>query len=126
MILLILPLLLLAAPTWAGESSNASGWLRVQVGAAPQLEKDTSKCFLKGEPVPCEGHAYDRRVGPAALESTANDYHLACYLKMHEAMRKMDTVIEKSGKSDGVGTELVLTHLWIAEHWRPAMKECVQ
>ncbi len=126
MIRLVFPLLLLAAPVWAGEPSSASGSLRVQVGAAPQLEKDTSKCFLKGAPVPCVGHAYDRRVGVAALESTTNDYHLACYLKMREAMREMDTVIEKFGKSDGVGTELALTHLWIAEHWRPVMKECVE
>lgn len=149
MMRLVFPLLLLAMPVWAGESSSASGALRVQMGAWPQPGVDTSRCFLKGEPVPCVGHAYDRRVGSVALESQGSvivDGDLLqsmireaeqqggslkvvqspCYQKMREAMRKMNTAIVRSGKSDGVGTELALTHRWIAEHWRPVMKECAQ
>lgn len=62
----LLALLLLAAPVWAGELPNTSGSLRVQVVAKPQSGVDTSQCYLKGEPVPCVGHAYDRRVGSVA------------------------------------------------------------
>lgn len=149
MMRLVFPLLLLAMPVWAGESSSASGALRVQMGAVSQPGMDSSRCFLKGESVPCVGHAYDQRIGSVAVENQGSvvvDRDLLqsmireaeqqggslkviqspCYQKMQEAMRKMDTVIATSGKSDGVGTDLALTHGWIAQHWRPVMKECVK
>lgn len=149
-------LLLLAWPVWAGESSSASGALRVQVGAAPQLEKDTSKCSLNGEPVPCVGHVYDQRVGSVAVESQGSvivdrDVLQAmireaaqqggklavtvqpspCYQKMREAMQAADKYIQ--GR-DGWAIYRYPDHgctSWKADDrtqklWDAAMKECVK
>lgn len=67
--MMLLALLLLASPVLAGELSNTSGAIRVQLGAAPQSGADPSRCYLKGASVPCVGHAYDQRVGSVAVES---------------------------------------------------------
>lgn len=69
--MILLALLLLASPVWAGELSHTSGSLRVQVGATPQPGVDPSRCFLRGASVPCVGHAYDQRVGPVRTETHA-------------------------------------------------------
>lgn len=110
MMRLVFPLLLLAMPVWAGESSSASGALRVQMGAVSQPGMDSSRCFLKGESVPCVGHAYDQRIGSVAVENQGSvvvDRDLLqsmireaeqqggslkviqspCYQKMQEAMK---------------------------------------
>jgi len=86
------------------------------MGTAPQLEKDTSECSLKGEPVPCVGHAYDQRVGSVAIESQGSvivDRELLrsmireaeqqggslkviqspCYQQMQEAMQMADNYV---------------------------------
>lgn len=148
-------LLLLAWPVWAGESSSASGALRVQVGAAPQLEKDTSKCSLNGEPVPCVGHAYDRRVGSVAIESQGSvivDSELLrsmireaeqqggslkvirspCYQKMQEAMQAADNYVHgRNGWAIYQDPDYGYGFSWKTDDrtqklWDTTMKECVQ
>lgn len=48
-----------------------------------------------------------------------------CHNKMREAMKHMNEAMLR-GHMDGNATYWSVTHLWMAEHWRPVMKECVQ
>lgn len=147
----LLALLLLASPVWAGELSTASGSLRVQMGAAPKLEKDASKCFLKGEPVPCVGHAYDQRVGSVAMESQGSvivDRDVLksmireaerqggtlavtvqpspCYRKMQEAIREMKTAMHLNPNSRSLSRGFVMTEEAWEREFEPIYQECVK
>jgi|CXWL01.1.fsa_nt_gi hypothetical protein len=50
---------------------------------------------------------------------------LSCYQRMREAMKAMNEV-KNHAKMDYYGIQLSLTHIWLAEHWRPVMKDCVE
>ena len=49
----------------------------------------------------------------------------ACYQRMREAMRAMNEV-KNHAKLDYYGIQLSLTHIWIAERWRPVLQDCVE
>lgn len=152
---LVFPLLLLAMPVWAGESSSASGALRVQMGAVSQPGMDSSRCFLKGESVPCVGHAYDQRIGSVAVENQGSvvvDRDLLqsmireseqqggslkviqspCYQQMQEAMKEADNYIQgRNGWAIYQDPDYGPSVSWkmddrTQKHWNAVMKECVQ
>ncbi len=152
-ILLSLALLLLAAPVWAGELSNTSGSLRVQMGAKPQSGVDTSRCFLKGAPVPCVGHAYDQRVGSVAMESPIDGKmwvsqvpsadlircdeamqvceirdpsKFPCYKRMQEVIREMKTAMHPNPNSRSLSRGFVMTEEAWEREIEPIYQECVK
>ena len=77
---------------------------------------------------PGKDHLYmacDGRI--CATGATQDDAVTAttCYQRMREAMRIMNAV-KNHAKMDDYGIQLSTTHIWVAEHWRPVMKDCVE